>query len=72
MVEFFLFHVFGQVGIGPATFGTPTPIPDYIKVPIVAPTGWVMAGILIVVLTLMLFQSLKRFIISLFKKPKDD
>jgi hypothetical protein len=50
---------------------TPTPVPDYVKVPMEAPTGWVMAGILVVVLVLMLFQSLKKLIISLLKKPQN-
>jgi hypothetical protein len=50
---------------------TPTPVPDYVKVPMEAPTGWVIAGALVVILVFMLFQSLKKWIISLLRKPKN-
>ena len=49
---------------------TPTPIPDYVKVPMNAPTGWVMAGILIIILILMLYQTLKRFVLGLVRKTQ--
>lgn len=49
---------------------TPTPVPDYAVVPIEAPTGWVMAGFLALLLLIMLYKNFKRFIINLYKKSK--
>jgi len=49
---------------------TPTPAPEYAVVPIEIPTGWVMAGFLVLLLIIMLYQNFKRFIIGLFRKKK--
>jgi hypothetical protein len=51
---------------------TPTPVPDFAVVPTEAPTGWVMAGFLALLLLIMLYKNIKRFIIGLFKKKSSN
>lgn len=54
----------------PSIAVTPTPVPQYEVVPIEIPTGWVIAGLLALLLLVMLYQSFKRFVIGLFRKKK--
>ena len=49
---------------------TPTPAVQTPAAQIDPPTGWVFAGILLILLGMMLFNTIKRFVLKLLKKDK--
>jgi hypothetical protein len=48
----------------------PTPTPAAQSGSIEPPTGWVFAGILLILLGMMLYQSIKRFVLKILKKDQ--
>ena len=49
---------------------TPTPAVQTPAAQVDPPTGWVFAGIMLILLVMMLFNTIKRYILKLLKKDK--
>jgi hypothetical protein len=52
----------------PVIAASPTPDPSNHPTATEPPTGWVFAGILVILLIMMMYQSIKRFVLKLLKK----
>lgn len=73
MINYYYSQIYYSSNLGEATSviaaaPTPTLMPQ--SGSIEPPTGWVFAGILLILLVMMLYRSIKRFVLKLLKKDQ--
>jgi hypothetical protein len=57
-----------EYSVFPHILVTPTPASAFAQDKVDPPSGWVIAGVLVIILVAMLYQSFKKLIASLFRK----